>query len=303
MELTNINGNTYYIKGGTNTGVVCLDNDEVLLIDPGLGGTRPKRILKLIEDNNLKIRYIINSHEHDDHYEGCIKLKEMQDDIQIMSSPRAKLLIDNSYIGADYILGGKRNKFLKYKEDKSNKKSSLVDKIIQEGSVVLNNNKIEIIKLKGHTEGSIGILTEDKVLFVGDLFVPNHIIDKFDLLLLYDVKEYLDSIDKINNIDFEYIVLGHSKEVYSRLDINEIMISHKYAINKYLNQIREILRLPTTIDDMLAYIINTNELTCNYTQYQYFRSSIVCMISYLCELDEISYVIESGKMLYYSKNS
>lgn len=45
MKLTNINGNTYYIKGGTNTGVIRLDDNNALIIDPGLGGIRPRKIM------------------------------------------------------------------------------------------------------------------------------------------------------------------------------------------------------------------------------------------------------------------
>ena len=31
---------------------------------------------------------------------------------------------------------------------------------------------------------------------------------------MYDVKSYLSSIDKIKNLEFEYMVLGHSKKIY-----------------------------------------------------------------------------------------
>ena len=55
MKLINIKGDTYYIKGGTNTGVVKLDEDNVLIIDPGLGGLRPKKIMGLLKENNMKI--------------------------------------------------------------------------------------------------------------------------------------------------------------------------------------------------------------------------------------------------------
>ena len=47
MKLINIKGNTYYIKGGTNTGIVKLHNNSVLIIDPGLGGRRHKNIYRL----------------------------------------------------------------------------------------------------------------------------------------------------------------------------------------------------------------------------------------------------------------
>ena len=73
---------------------------------------------------------------------------------------------------------------MKFKEPSEESHLTKVDDIIEEGKIVLNNRKFEIIKLSGHTEGSIGILTDDKILFVGDLFVGSQILRKFDLLLL-----------------------------------------------------------------------------------------------------------------------
>ena len=58
MKLINIKGSTYYIKGGTNTGIIKLDNNNVLMIDPGLGGMRPRRIMELLNKNNLTVKYI-----------------------------------------------------------------------------------------------------------------------------------------------------------------------------------------------------------------------------------------------------
>ena len=188
MKLINIKGDTYYIKGGTNTGVVKLDEDNILIIDPGLGGLRPKKIMGLLKENNMKISHIINTHEHEDHYEGCNQVKINDETIQILSSKEAKIYIDFPHKFADSILGGKSNILLNPKV--SDKKGNLIkiDNVVSEGNIVLNNKKVEIIKLKGHSEGSIGVLTEDKVLFVGDLFVGEDIFRKFELLLIYDVK-------------------------------------------------------------------------------------------------------------------
>ena len=92
MKLINIKGDTYYIKGGTNTGVVKLDEDNVLIIDPGLGGLRPKKIMGLLKENNMKISHIINTHEHEDHYEGCNQIKINDETIQILSSKKQKYI-------------------------------------------------------------------------------------------------------------------------------------------------------------------------------------------------------------------
>ncbi|MDY3375314.1 MAG: MBL fold metallo-hydrolase [Terrisporobacter othiniensis] len=301
MKLINIKGDTYYIKGGTNTGVIRLDNNNCLIIDPGRYGIKQRKMIELLKENNMVIKYIINTHEHGDHYEGSSNLKKLNNNIQILSSSEAKIFIDNPNKFADYTVGGKANKFLKFKESSEESHETKVDDIIEEGKIVLNNRKFEIIKLSGHTEGSIGILTDDKILFVGDLFVGSQMLKKFDLLLLYDVKEYLNSVNKIKDIDFEYMVLGHDKEIYSKIDSQGIINNHISAVNNYVNQVKDLLKSPITIDNILKNIIINNNLSCNYTEYHYFRSSIVSIISYLCDLNQIDYSIELGEVLYYSK--
>ena len=301
MKLINIKGDTYYIKGGTHTGVIRLDNNNCLIIDPGRYGIKQRKMIELLKENNMVIKYIINTHEHGDHYEGSSNLKKLNNNIQILSSSEAKIFIDNPNKFADYTVGGKANKFLKFKESSEESHATKVDDIIEEGKIVLNNRKFEIIKLSGHTEGSIGILTDDKILFVGDLFVGSQMLKKFDLLLLYDVKEYLNSVNKIKDIDFEYMVLGHDKEIYSKIDSQGIINNHISAVNNYVNQVKDLLKSPITIDNILKNIIINNNLSCNYTEYHYFRSSIVSIISYLCDLNQIDYSIELGEVLYYSK--
>ncbi|WP_455539741.1 MBL fold metallo-hydrolase [Terrisporobacter sp.] len=303
MKLINIKGDTYYIKGGTNTGIVKLDNSSALVIDPGLGGMRPRKIMELLENNHMDVKYIINTHEHEDHYEGCNQIKQSNKGIHILSSKEAKKFIDDSCKFADYILGGKSNRFLIPKVCKEKDNLIEVDTIVNEGEIVLNNKKIEIIKLTGHSEGSIGILTEDKVLFVGDLFVGANILSKFELLLMYDVKSYFESINKIKNIDFDYMILGHGKEIYSKKESELLIESHINAINKYITQVKELLKLPVTVDNILKSIINNNNLSCDYKEYYFFRSSILSIISYLCDLNLVDYSIEKGEMLYYSKKA
>ena len=301
MKLINIKGSTYYIKGGTNTGIIKLDNNNVLMIDPGLGGMRPRRIMELLNKNNLTVKYIINTHEHEDHYEGCSQIKKFDNKVEILSSKEAKMYIDYPNKFAEYTLGGRANSFFNTRVSKEKNNLTKIDNIIDEGKIVLNDKEFEIIKLRGHSEGSIGILTEDKVFFVGDLFIARSMLSKFELLLLYDVKSYLESINKINNIDFEYMIIGHGKEIYSKEESKLLIKSHGDAVNKYIEQVKELLKSPITIDNILKNIINNNNLSCDYTEYYFFRSTIMSIISYLCDLDKVDYSIKLGEMLYYSK--
>lgn len=301
MELINIEGSTSYIKGGTNTGIYIYNNNEAIIIDPGLCGSRPKRIMKMFDENNIKLKYIINTHEHNDHYGACSEFKKWNRDINILSSSYSRLYIENPELFSKYVIGGKSNEFMEGKLRNNSFDKIKINDVMYEGICILDGVEINIIELKGHTPGSIGILTPDKVLFVGDCLVGEEILGKFDFLFLFDVEEQIRSLNKIENIDFNYLVLGHSKKIISKDKSKELIIRHRECINKYIEQIRNELVHPITLEKLLKNIIINNNLRYNYKEYHFFRTSLISAISYLAELDEINYLLESGELLYYTQ--
>ena len=248
MNLINIKENTYYIKGGTNSGIYLFQDGTALIIDPGLIGLRFKRIIKELENNNIKLKFIVNTHEHIDHYGSALQFKMKDPSIKILASKDAKLYIENEDLFSKYIVGGKSNKFFDeffYNSSKYNYEQKLkVDEVLQEGTLYLNNEKFKIIEFKGHTPGSIGIMTKDRVLFIGDLLVGKEMLNKYDFLFIYDINEYLKSLEKLKMIDFKYIVLGHSKDILTKEESYELIENHKKSIYKYLNQIIMELKEP-----------------------------------------------------------
>ena len=239
MKLQNVFGNTYFVKGGTNTGVYLFENNEALLIDPGLNGLRPKNMIKMFENEKIIPKYIINTHEHEDHVAACGQIKHSYPKVEIIASENAKIFIERPELFSDFILGGKHNKFLTAKLFHRNVEKIYVDTIVDEGTLNKNNTNFEIINLKGHTLASIGILTKDGVLFAGDLLVGEEVLNKYDFLFLQDVEEYLKSLDKIQSLDFNYLVLAHGRKVLDKDSTMLLINKHRQAIYKYLNQIKE----------------------------------------------------------------
>ena len=301
MKLQKVKGNTYFVKGGTNTGVYLFENNTALMIDPGLNGLRPKTMVEMFKKENIRLKYIINTHEHEDHWGACSQIKEQNPDVEILSTEYAKVFIERPELFANFILGGRSNKFLTEKLAHRKFKPISIDKVICEGDLQKEGHNFKVIDLKGHTPGSIGVLTEDNVLFVGDLLIGEETFSKYDLLFLQDVEEYLKSLNIIQLLDFDYIVLAHGKKVLDKHDATLLIRKHREAIYKYLNQIKQNLSTPMNIDMLLKKIIKDNHLTYNYKEYYFLRTSIVSFISYLADLDEISYELIDSDLLYYTK--
>lgn len=301
MRLKNVKGNSFYIRGGTNTGVYIFKDKSALIIDPGLPGVRPKNIIRDLEKEGITIKWMINTHEHNDHYGAGYQFKEKYSDLVNMSSFYSKLYIDNPILFSTYIMGGNTNEFLDNILVNKNMKNVSIDKVVEPGKLDINGEYIEIIDLKGHTAGSIGVLTKDKVIFLGDMLVGEALLYKYDLLFIFDVESYLNSLSLLKSIDFEYAVLGHCKKELNKSETLELLTKHEKSVEKYLNQIRDIIKMPKRLEDILRIILNENKLSCNYKEYHFFKSTLVGMLSYLIKLGEVEYDIESGDILYYTK--
>ncbi|MDU1539947.1 MAG: MBL fold metallo-hydrolase [Paeniclostridium sordellii] len=301
MRLINIKGNSFYIKGGTNTGVYIFEDKSALIIDPGLPGARPRNIIRDLEKDGIEVKWIINTHEHNDHYGAGYQFKDKFKNLINMSSKDSKPYIDNPILFSAYIMGGNTNEFLNTILTNKNMETVNIDKTIEPGRIIINNEYIDIIDLKGHTLGSIGVLTKDKVFFIGDTLVSEELLSKFELLFLFDIEAYLKSLSILEIIDFEYVVLGHGKKVLSRNEALELAKKHELCVMKYLNQLRELTKEPKNLESILKTILNNNKLSYNYKEYHFFKSTLVSMISYLTKLGELNYDLRDGDVLYYTK--
>lgn len=301
MEITKIKGNTYYIKGGTNTGLYIFNDRTGIIIDPGLEGMRPRKIIEELEAKNIDLKQIINTHEHNDHYEACNSFKNYFKGLEILSSSNAKMYIENSELFSKYIMGGRSNIFFDNYFKKSIRENIYIDRTVEEGLLYINNEEFQIIELPGHTPGSIAILTKDKVIFVGDLLVNDKLLKKYDFLFIYDIEEYIASLQKLRNVDFDFLILGHGKDIVSKEDSNILIDKHEQSIKKYLEQTIDLLCNDMTLEKLLQEIINNNKLSYNYKEYHYLKSSLVSLISYLADRGEINCKLENGELLYYTK--
>jgi hydroxyacylglutathione hydrolase len=136
--------------------VACPQSYDAVIIDPA--GDEDK-LLALIETNNLRIKYILNTHGHSDHVLGNLKLKNF------LKVPVCMHEADDSFFSDSSV------------REKSSFELGLpppdpADIKLKDGDILeVGTLNIEVVHTPGHTPGSVCYLVGEN-LFTGDtLFV------------------------------------------------------------------------------------------------------------------------------------
>ncbi len=135
------------------------------IIDPG---GQEKRIEKLVEENSINLRFILNTHCHIDHVAMDNYFKK-KFNIPLYANKEEEIILANLKDQAEY-LG------LDFKED------VVIDKYLIEGEIInAGSIRIKPIFTPGHSPGSTSFLMDEGYLFSGDTLFKQT-IGRTDLL-------------------------------------------------------------------------------------------------------------------------
>lgn len=179
---------------GTNCYLVgCQETKEAAVIDPGGDADR---ILQAVKEDNLQVKYIINTHGHGDHIQANGPLQK---------ATGAQILIHR--LDAECLIDPERS-LLAFMGDKTG--GPAADRMLEDGHVIAIGTtvKLDVLHTPGHTKGGI-CLKSDRLIFTGDsLFAGS--IGRTDLPggsfpeLIQSIKE------KILPLDDQFLVYpGH----------------------------------------------------------------------------------------------
>jgi len=136
----------------TNCYIVnCEKTQEAVVIDPG---AESQNILKTVQENQLELRFIINTHGHVDHVSGNAAVKKaMGVPILIHKDDASMLQAENNPLAV----------FLPESEP-----SPPADRLLKDGDVIrFGKVTLRVIHTPGHTLGGV-CLHRGKILFTGD---------------------------------------------------------------------------------------------------------------------------------------
>ena len=285
MELIKVGDKTYYIKNPTNIGVYKISETEVFLIDSGNDKDAGKKILKIMDEQGWTVKGIITTHSNADHIGGN-KIIQDRTGCKIYATAIEKSFSENPVLEPSFLYGGYpfkdlRNKFLCAKESNV----ELIDNNLPDG--------LEVINLKGHFFEMIGIKTDDDVYFLADSLFSEETINKYHLFFIYDVKEFLNSLDVLSNLDGKLFIPSHTEALS---DLSNLIDINRNKVLEIINKIYDICKEEKTFEEILKIIFDDYKLTLSSNQYVLIGSTIRSYLSYLFDENKIIYEFRDNKM-------
>lgn len=292
MELTKLGEKTYCIQNPTNIGIYKLDDEKVCLIDTGNDKESGRKILKIINEQNWQVEYIINTHSNADHVGGN-KFIQDRTNCKILSSKTETAIINNPELEPAFLYGAMplnelNNKFLLAKESNC----QVIDNNLPEG--------LEYFTLKGHFIDMIGIKTSDNIYFLGDSIFSEETINKYHIFFIYDVEKYLQTLDFFETLNGTFYIPSHVKPL---TDLKELIKLNKNKINEICNAILNTCQNPITTEEIIKKIFDTYNLEININQYALLGSTIKSYLTYLNNQNRVEYFFKDNLLYWVIKNN
>ena len=287
MELIQVGEKTYYIKNPTNIGVYKIDDKNVYLIDTGNDKEAGKKILKIIDEQGWEVKGVISTHSHADHIGGN-KVIQDRTNCEILAHNIEKCFTEYPISESSFLYGGYpfkdiKNKFLYAKESVAKP----IEDNLPEG--------LEYFSLKGHYFDMIGVKTSDDVYFLADSLSSKETITKYHLIFLYDVREYVNTLDYLSTLDGKLYIPSHCE---ATSDIKELIKVNRDKVLEIADEIYDACKKEMTFEEILKYIFDRYGLHLSANQYVLCGSTIRSYLSYLYDENRVCFEFKDNKMLW-----
>lgn len=290
FELNQVGEKTYYIDCPAKIGIYKINDTEIYLIDSGNDKDAGRKVRKIVSENGWRLKGIINTHSNADHIGGN-KYLQQQTGCKIFAAGIEAAftrypILEPSFLYGGYPCKDLRHKFLLASE-------SDVCEITDDDFP----KELEVIPLRGHFFDMIGIRTPDNVFFLADCISSKSTLEKYQISFMYDVAEYLNTLDKVEAMEAAVFVPAHS-DVTS--NITSIVQLNRQKVFDIANDIQSILKTPMCFEELLKRLFDEYRLIMNFEQYVLAGSTVRSYLSWLKDNRKLDVTFEDNMLLWKS---
>lgn len=287
-ELISVGEHSYYMDCPSKVGFCTFNDNDVFLIDSGNDKDAAKKALKHIEAKGWKLKFVINTHSHADHIGGNAFIHEKTGcelyasgiDVCFSVYP----VLESSFIYGANPLPCYRNKFLLAKESPVKDISSLE-----------LPSDVEICHLPGHSFDMIAVKTPDDVWFCADALASEATLEKYHISFMYDVKAYLESVEKLCGLKGRLFVPSHAEACE---DIRTLAKVNTEKVEYIASLLCTLCKDGLSFDDILKGVFDSFGLCLDATQYALSGSTLRSYLSYLEESGRLYHEVRDNKLVW-----
>jgi len=281
LTLIEVADGVAYMPGAVNIGVIRAGG-EAAVVDTGLDKDSGREIRKTLEEEGLKLRAIINTHSHADHYGGNDYLTRNLG-AEVYAPEVEASIIQSPILEPLYLFHGAapidslRNRFVMAKP-------SPVHHVLQPGKATVIGREIEIVPLPGHSLNQVGVLV-DGALFCADTVFSERVIDKYRIPVVQDVGSHLETLERLGKTRHRLYVPSHTEPVADTTPLTQLNLD---TTNRILGDVQSILSEPKTSEQVQAELCTLYGLDLDVVQ-QYFliHTTVMAYLGHLHETKRI----------------
>lgn len=289
-ELVQVGEKSYYINCPAKIGVYLADEHHVYLIDSGNDKEAGRKVRQILEKNDWKLKGILNTHSNADHIGGNRYLQNQTGCTVFSGGIEAAFtqypILEPSFLYGGYPCKDLRHKFL----------------LAQESEVTCFSDQsfpkeIEIIPLPGHFFDMVGFRTPDQTVFLADCISSKAALDKYAISFIYDVREYLNTLDKIETLEAAMFVPAHAE---ASTDVRELVQYNREKVYGVAACLRAICNEAMTFEQVLQRVFHHYGLGMNFEQYVLVGSTVRSYLSWLKDKGELEVDFQNNQLLWKS---
>ena len=288
-ELIQVSDSCYYIQSPAKIGLVKLNDTDVCLIDSGNDKDAGKKVCKILDANGWALKMILNTHSNADHIGGN---KYLQDRTgckiyapEIECDFTRHTVLEPAYLYGGYPPKDLRHKFLVAQESDA---QYLTDAVLPEG--------FEIIPLKGHFFDMVGFRVGE-VVYLADCLSSKETLDKYGIGVVYDVGEYLATLERVKTMQAEVFIPAHAEQTK---DISALAQYNIDKVNEVADKICGFCAEPICFEKLLQQLFNHYGLQLNFEQYVLVGSTVRSYLAWLRDTGRVTVKFEGNMLLWQS---
>ena len=290
-ELIQAGEKTFYIDCPAKIGIYRLNEEEVCLIDSGNDKDAGKKALRILEGKGWKLNMILNTHFHADHIGGNQYLQQ-KTDCTIYGWGSDRVFTECPLLEPAFLFGAYPPKELQHKAlmAKESHVTQLREEDLPQG--------LSLIPLPGHSDGQFGIRTDDDVIFLADCLVGENILQKYRISYIFDVRRYLDTLEKVKTLSAELFIPAHGKVCSDIVPLAEANIRNTLEV---MEDIFSLCREKISFDDCMAAVFAKYDLPFDMVQHALNSCTVKSMLAYLHEEGRVDIVTEDNHLYWQAR--